>query len=1140
MVEEGTPLGSTPRRRGSRGKGGKARSNPGPTDHSQAEAALNDASSRERSKDPNDSLANDTLLEKHSVKKDGGVGGSPGKNVGKSDTVDTNDQPPARNKKWRKKTKKNRPAGDQSESGEPSTSAKEANGAAEVIHTADVKDKGVVSDKPTTNDKSAGGNKGSFNGKANAKAIGSDKPSDNPKKKPKKKNAKEKKGDKEAAVEMNDKFKQKPHKPAMQEPFGGVIRNRQRHWGLDSALPMEITQYASPNRNRSKYSDNWRQAAPAPPAPEPVDRPLTFVTNEGKVDHIHFVNAYEHNADGGKGDKVLAEFELCQPKTAKKKKREDKPVPNKKQPPRQDESYVHPDDQVVLRRPVFAPFLSPRDIEAGLKDGSLQRGHLRINKRNRSEAYVTADGLDRDIFIFGQRDRNRALNGDVVAVRLVDVEKIWAMKKEKMRLRAEAKKDEHDESESQDGLDEEIEKNKPKYCGEVVGIIDRQWNQTFAGILYVDRPQSNQNQKENGGRASRLVWFKPTDKRTPLIAIPLHLAPPDILTNAESYETHILTACILRWPIDLNHPFGQIVQFLGPIGSLPAEASAILTDNSINDNQFPKEAIQNLPKTPWKIPAAEYTKRRDLRETRIFTIDPSTAKDLDDAVHVIKQDDGTFEVGVHIADVSYFVRNHGALDKEARERGTSTYLVDRVIPMLPSLLCEELCSLNPGVERLAFSVIWKMDSEGNVLDTWFGKTIIRSCAKLAYDDAQSVIDGKGLPKTQVIMYQRRSSIEEDIMTLFKLSQHMRKRRFDNGALTVGSIRLSFQLGADGEPNDVWVYELKEANRLIEEFMLCANISVAQKISSTYPDEALLRRHEQPNERKLDEFVKLADKLGFHLDGSSAGSLQESLHAIEDKDALAVLILLAIKPMQRAKYFCTGSMDISKYRHYALNVPLYTHFTSPIRRYADVIVHRMLEAAIQGKDSCGYSLEDVKGITDDCNRNSDNARNAQDQSIDLYLARYLYHLEMAQGPIVRSAIVVGVVADAFDIMVPEYGIEKRIHTDALPLQSFKFDAASFALDVYWKKGVPVISFMNGEEEDIRSADNMDDEDGVRQANIPVATASEVQSLPNETIEASSGLQRFEVFTKFDVIVQTNMHRTPPVVNVYPINPFAPWP
>ncbi|KAI9272989.1 hypothetical protein BDA99DRAFT_432796, partial [Phascolomyces articulosus] len=853
--------------------------------------------------------------------------------------------------------------------------------------------------------------------------------------------------------------------------------------------------------------------------------------------------------------------------------------------------YVHKDDHNPQnRKTLFSPYMSPETIAKEVEEGKLIRGNLRINKRNRSDAYVTSDSLDHDIFIFGQRDRNRALEGDVVAVRLLDVEKIWNMKKEKMRKRdaekaaekaasaeKENKVNDHDEMpdieeiegegpDETDAFDEEADKGKPKYCGEIVGILDRPKDQNIYvylpnihvfRILLAERPQGNRDQKENEKpKQIRIVWFKPTDKRTPLIAIPIERAPIDIFENADKYENLLLTATITKWSIIAQHPFGQITGYLGPVGAVVSETQAILADNQVKDEPFSDHALGGLPKTPWKIPQVEYKSRRDLRETRIFTIDPATAKDLDDAVHVIALEDNCFEVGVHIADVSYFLRKYSPLDTEARDRGTSTYLVDRVIPMLPSLLCEELCSLNPGVERLAFSVIWKMDSTGNIMDTWFGRTIIKSCAKLAYDDAQNVIDGNGLPKTTITMGQTRGSIEEDITHLYKLSQHMRKRRFENGALSINSIRLCFKLNQTGEPEHVWIYELKEANRLIEEFMLCANMSVAQKICHHFPDEALLRRHEPPIERRLTEFLKLSEELGYELDGSTAGTLQASFNAIEDESVRSVLTVMAIKPMQRAKYFCTGTLDFSKYTHYALNVPLYTHFTSPIRRYADVIVHRQLEAALResgNKNIISFEFFNAQEIALQCNRCRDGAKNAQDQNIELYLARYLDNLALTKGPIIRSAVVVQVLSDAFDIIVPEYGIEKRIHTDALPLHRHAFDAGSLSMVVYWKKGEPVATFQEGrqedlphegalpgEKEDVKNTQQYVEDDDVEDPpcpGIPVLKPSDIQATPSEDIDVSTGMQRFKVFTNFDVLIQVNMQRSPPIINAYPINPFA---
>ncbi|KAI8372728.1 uncharacterized protein BYT42DRAFT_500545 [Radiomyces spectabilis] len=825
----------------------------------------------------------------------------------------------------------------------------------------------------------------------------------------------------------------------------------------------------------------------------------------------------------------------------------------------------------MRRRPRFAPFLSPDEIEKQIKKDALYRGILRINKRNRSDAYVTCENLEGDIYIHRERDRNRALEGDLVAVRLLDVDKVWKSKVERDRKKKEEK----------DGISaiqlEEEDKTKSKYCGQVVGIISRAESQTVAGNGgsngKEEKPEEDVEEQDdeepvddevdgkqvnNGNERSheniRLAWFKPTDKRTPLVAIPIRHVPADFLENQEKYNSLILLAKITRWPIDSQHPFGKIERELGPVGNVKVETEAILADNNIKEVPFTDKALKGLPETPWKIPQGEYQKRRDLREYRIFTIDPATARDLDDALHIKPLENGQFEVGVHIADVSHFVRDHTPLDTEARSRGTSTYLVDRVIPMLPSLLCEELCSLNPGVERLAFSVIWKMDGEGNVLETWFGKSIIKSCAKLAYSDAQSVIEGGELPITATVQNHEVNAVKKDILHLYQLSKHMRKRRFDNGALSIGSVRLSFTLDDDNEPDSVNIYETKEANHLIEEFMLRANMSVAEKICQQYPSEALLRRHAPPIERRLEEFLRQTEELGYPFEGHSAGALQASFDSVESEDVKAVLRILAIKPMQRAKYFCTGSIDIAKYLHFALNVPLYTHFTSPIRRYADVMVHRQLQAALLNKEHCGYTMKTVQSVALQCNRKKDGAKNAQDQHIQLYLSRFLYRLQETQGPIVRSAIVLLVAKDAFEIFVPEYALEKRIYTDSLPLEREAFNATDMSLSIYWKEG----AVLNRETADQIRRENdgkkSESDDSDREANGADDYVEEAEDdaegplsgktalkIPDNMLEENrlddkTRMQYLKAFTRLDVLIQVDMDRSPPVVHIYPVNPF----
>jgi len=504
------------------------------------------------------------------------------------------------------------------------------------------------------------------------------------------------------------------------------------------------------------------------------------------------------------------------------------------------------------------------------------------------------------------------------------------------------------------------------------------------------------------------------------------------------------------------------------------ETDALLKDNNVISEDFNENVLKCLPTMPWQISEKEIETRRDLRDRRIFTIDPPTSKDLDDAVSCTRLPDGNYEIGVHVADVSYFVKPNTALDRDARKRATTVYLVQKSVPMLPLLLSEEICSLNPGENRLTFSVVWKMNPEGKIMETWFGRTIIRSCAKLSYDDAQDVIEGKPLnPAVKLYNDHVTNEIEADIRIFNELSQRLRENRFKRGALTLDSIELTFDIDEQNYPNGCHVKESKDANRLIEEFMLQANMSVAQKISSAFPEQALLRRHAAPIDRKLDEFAVHAFALGYEFDCHSAGAIQRSFDAIEDGDVKQVLKLLAIKPMQKAKYFCTGTLDIAKYHHYALNVPLYSHFTSPIRRYADIIVHRMLEAALAGEKRFYLDKDTVQKTANHCNVKKDAARNATEQSNHLFLCVLFQSMAERTGPVIREAIVIGVKDHAFDVFIPAFGIEKRVHLDQLPLEKFVYKEETGELILQWKPGAnslePIPDDGSHEEEEVLDVD-----------------------------------------------------------------------
>ncbi|KAK4687107.1 protein SSD1, partial [Tremellales sp. Uapishka_1] len=873
------------------------------------------------------------------------------------------------------------------------------------------------------------------------------------------------------------------------------------------------------------------------------------------------------------------------------------------------------------RKSLFAPYLPQASLPPLLSAGKLVVGVLRVNKKNRSDAYVATDVLEADIYICGSKDRNRALEGDIVAVELLDVDEVWGTKKdkeEKKRKKEEnaaydfkpsqsfsrkmEKKKDDVEVEGQ-GLtlfdDEEVnDETKPTYAGHVVAVVERMPGQLFSGQLGVLRPSSAatkekqelERREREGDRAGKrdepeqrpkIVWFKPTDKRVPLIAIPTEQAPADFVENSEAYADRLFVATIKRWPITSLHPFGTLVEELGPIGDCEVETSALLKDCNFPTEDFQELTLKCLPPLPWSIPEREYEIRNDLSKERIFTIDPASAKDLDDALSFKKNEDGTFTVGVHIADVSYFVKTNTSMDRDARKRATSVYLVQRAVPMLPPQLCEELCSLVPGVERLAFSATFQLDEDGNVLEKSFERTIIKSCAKLAYADAQAVIDGKSIDGAKVGSGHAASDVEDDIKNLYDLASKLRTRRVESGAMVSNKFKVSFTLSDKGRPIDCEANRRIGANTLVEEFMLLANMTVAQIIANGLPEQSLLRRHEAPIERRLDGFVKKAHKLGYTFNPASAGTLQKSFDAVEDKDAALCLNLLAIKAMQRwvaelgfcpnnvdtlvirARYFCTGMLDIAKYSHYALNTPLYTHFTSPIRRYADVLVHRMLDACLTSPSPNDVKFhmdrDQVAKCAQQCNMKKQSAKLAEDQSVHLYLCMLIHDLTERYGPVIREGRVTGVLDAAFDVVIPEFGIEKRVHVDKMPVENTVFDEHKDVLSLYWTKQ-DVLTFLaeTTDDEHLLKIKRLGEQHAIGNS---TSRAQEAESLFEDSTTAQSiqyqksaqrgqvdfqglrtsgnghRIQDIKELMKIQVIVTADMTKSPPVLVVYACNPYA---
>lgn len=366
--------------------------------------------------------------------------------------------------------------------------------------------------------------------------------------------------------------------------------------------------------------------------------------------------------------------------------------------------------------------------------------------------------------------------------------------------------------------------------------------------------------------------------------------------------------------------------------------------------------------------------------------------------------------------------------------------------MLPSVLCENLCSLNPKEDRLAFSAIWELTPAGQVVGEWFGRTVIRSCAKFSYDHVQEMIDhpeqdfeDHNFPPVEGRSVKEIAGI---VNNLHRIAVQLRQKRVKDGALRLNQVKLGFTLEADSlSPNGVYVQEVKESNKLVEEFMLLANIAVAQKIHDTFPNISVLRMHPPPHDVQLENVVNFFSTYGINLDSSSSKTLNDSIQKYVGSDALSIarmklIVNLCSKPMQYAKYVCTGGKHKAKsFHHYALNVPRYTHFTSPIRRYADIMVHRLLAAAI---DPGRYPLPDWNQIkvafkTQQCNDKKQAAKVIHETNSDLFLALFIRNV----GEMVEQGMIIGVLDRSVDVMICRLGIIKRCYMEKLPVKFTPF-------------------------------------------------------------------------------------------------------
>lgn len=413
---------------------------------------------------------------------------------------------------------------------------------------------------------------------------------------------------------------------------------------------------------------------------------------------------------------------------------------------------------------------------------------------------------------------------------------------------------------------------------------------------------------------------------------------------------------ITDWPENSKNPFGKILDILGKPGEHDTEIHSILLEYGL-PYDFPPEIEEEAKKLPIQITEDDISIRRDFRNDLTFTIDPKDAKDFDDALSFTKLDNGNYEIGVHIADVSHYVQEGTDLDREAYERATSVYLMDRVVPMLPEILSNGVCSLRPNEEKLTFSAVFEINEKAQIMNQWFGRTITYSDKRFAYEEAQYIIDSKSNEISEEVSltgekYSVDSNIVDAILTLDKLAKILRKQRMDEGAISFDKVEVKFDLDEKSNPVGVFFKESKDANKLIEEFMLLANRKVAEAIGFSKGKASnktfIYRVHDEPDVEKLASLQNIVNKFGYKINTETkektSKSLNKLLSDVHGKGEANMVETLTIRSMSKAEY---TTQNIG---HYGLAFDYYSHFTSPIRRYPDVMTHRLLQHYLEGKKS----------------------------------------------------------------------------------------------------------------------------------------------------------------------------------------------